>query len=208
MSRVKICGITNLADAVAAVDAGADALGFNFYEQSPRFVSIAQAAEIVDRLPRDHMNVGVFVNADLETIIATARKARLDAVQLHGDESPGFVDRLRNEIDALLIKAFRVSHEFDTDRVREYAVDGVLLDGYSTNARGGTGQTFDWTLATLIGKHVEKVWLAGGLTPDNVRLAIKTVRPFAVDACSSLESVPGIKDPAKVEQFITEAKAA
>ena len=208
MTKIKICGITNLKDARLSVEAGADALGFNFFDRSPRYVSPADAEEIIGRLDTGVSKVGVFVNESIENIAAIVDAAGLDAVQLHGDESTSFVDELRKRLDCDLIKAFRVSGTFRPEVTLDYNVHGILLDGFSKDSRGGTGETFDWDVAKLVGTLVGQLWLAGGLTPGNVRLAIAEVGPYAVDACSSIESRPGIKDETKLRKFISEAKSA
>jgi phosphoribosylanthranilate isomerase len=207
MVRVKICGITNLDDARLAARMGADALGFNFYEKSVRFVTPASAAEMITQLVEPVDKVGVFVNHTIDEILTAVDLASLDAVQLHGDESPQFITDLRGRCGCRIIKALRVSPDFDPGGSVDYQADGILLDGYSTNARGGTGETFDWNVAKLTSKLVPQLWLAGGLTPENVWMAVTQVRPHAVDACSSLESAPGVKDAAKLERFISEAKS-
>ena len=207
MVRVKICGITNLNDARLAARLGADALGFNFYEKSVRFVTPIAAAEMIKQLGEPVDKVGVFVNHTIDEILNAVEIASLDAVQLHGDESPQFVADLRARCGCRIIKALRVSPNFDHNDSLEYRADGILLDGYSTNSRGGTGETFDWEMAKLTSTLVPELWLAGGLTPENVRLAVTEVRPYAVDACSSLESAPGVKDATKLERFIIEAKS-
>lgn len=208
MTSVKICGITNLTDAKAAAEAGADALGFNFYAKSPRCISAETARSITQGLPGGILKVGVFVDESIETIAMTVNVAGLNVIQLHGDESPAYVDELRRRTSCDLIKAFRVSDEFSPEDALDYSVEGVLLDAFSAGARGGTGETFDWDVAKSVWTLVGSLWLAGGLTPENVAEAVATVRPFAVDACSSLEIAPGIKDPAKMRRFITEAKRA
>jgi phosphoribosylanthranilate isomerase len=208
MVRIKICGITNLDDAILATRLGADALGFNFYERSLRFVTPITAAEIINQLEEPVAKVGVFVNQTIDEILRTVDLASLDAVQLHGDESPQFVADLRTRGDCRIIKALRVSSDFDQNDAINCRADGILLDGYSTNTRGGTGETFDWNVAKLVAALVPEVWLAGGLTPENVRTAIEEVHPYAVDVCSSIESMPGVKDGEKLRRFISEAKNA
>ena len=208
MVRVKICGITNLEDARLAARLGADALGFNFYEKSVRFVTPAAAAEMIGQFVEPIDKVGVFVNHSIDEILSAVDLASLDAVQLHGDESYRFVSDLRARCACRIIKALRVSPDFDPNDSLDFEADGILLDGYSTNARGGTGETFDWEVAKLVWTFVPELWLAGGLTPENVRQAVTEVRPYAVDACSSLESASGVKDAAKLERFISEAKGA
>jgi phosphoribosylanthranilate isomerase len=208
MVRIKICGITNLDDALLATRLGADALGFNFYGKSLRFVTPITAAEIITQLDEPMAKIGVFVNQTIDEIVRIVELTSLDAVQLHGDETPEFVADLRARCDSRIVKALRVSPDFDHADAVNYQADGILLDGYSTNARGGTGETFDWNIATRVSTLVPEVWLAGGLRPENVRMAIEHVHPYAVDVCSSIESTPGVKDEEKLGRFIFEAKNA
>jgi phosphoribosylanthranilate isomerase len=207
-TNVKICGITNLSDAIDAIDWGADALGFNFYRRSKRFVTPNSVRKIVVELPQGVVKVGVFVNQDAEQIAEIAAETKLDVIQLHGDESPEFVDELRLKLRLPIIKAFRVRSEQVGTEIARYRVDGVLLDAYSIEDRGGTGETFDWEIAKRVTKVIPKTYLAGGLSAENVAHAIRIVKPYAVDACSSLESEPGKKDRDKVGRFITAAKTA
>jgi phosphoribosylanthranilate isomerase len=206
MVKVKICGITNLDDALHAVEYGADALGFNFYEKSPRFITAADAGEIIAELPSSILKVGVFVNERIDAIAETIRTAGLDAVQLHGEELPSFVREIREDLGREVIKAFRVSPGFSAESVFDCGSDTILLDGFSTDAHGGTGETFDWSIAKRLSSRLN-LYLAGGLSADNVRMAISEVRPYAVDACSLLESAPGKKDPEKLRRFVAEAKS-
>jgi phosphoribosylanthranilate isomerase len=200
MTLVKICGVTNLEDALAAVEAGADLLGFNFYRRSPRYVSPGEARLIVGRLPESVNGVGVFVNEpgpnEVERI---AREAGLGAVQLHGDETPEFCRGLRG---LKTIKALRVRRGFDAAACALYTTDALLLDAYTTDAFGGTGHTFDWTLAREARATVERLYLAGGLTPDNVAGAVRAVRPYAVDVCSGVETSPGRKSFQLMRRFV------
>lgn len=206
MTKVKICGITNLGDAVHAVECGADMLGFNFYRESKRYVEPSVAREIVAGLGSSNVvNVGVFVNAGPTEIAEIAAHVGLDAVQLHGDESPGLVNAVREVVPHLLtVKALRVDGPIALKAATVYAVDHVLLDGNAESAFGGAGETFDWELA----RGIEGIILAGGLTPHNVAAAVRTLRPHAVDVASGVESSPGKKDPAKVAAFIKAAKEA
>jgi phosphoribosylanthranilate isomerase len=199
---IKICGITNLEDALLAVKHGADELGFNFYEQSPRYVSPEQARSIIEQLPADVSKIGVFVNESIDTIIETAAIVGLDGVQLHGDEDVVFVETIRKRSDLTVIKTLRVTPGFDPGHATGYEVDAIMLDGYSAKERGGTGDTFDWAIAKRVSSIVPALYLAGGLSAENVSEAVRTVRPFAVDACSRLESEPGKKDAKKMERFI------
>ncbi|MDD2540031.1 MAG: phosphoribosylanthranilate isomerase [Desulfuromonadaceae bacterium] len=201
MVRVKICGITNLEDALMAVEAGADALGFVFFQGSPRYVSPAEAAGIIRRLPAFVQVVGLFVNEDLATVNEVADQCGLDLVQLHGDESPGYCAAVRRRV----IKAFRVKDASSLDEITNYRVAAYLLDAWSPAAHGGTGTTFNWDSAVLA-SAAHCIILAGGLTPENVAMAVATVKPYAVDVSSGVERAPGKKDAVKVSSFIRAAK--
>lgn len=205
MVFVKICGITNLEDALTAVDAGADALGFNFYPRSPRFIAPEEARLIIEQLPEAVMSVGVFVNeGEPEQVAQIARLARLKAVQLHGDESPEYCRRLRERF--IVIKALRVGESFTPESVREYDADAILLDAFASGVRGGTGRVVDWSIARQVRELVPQLYLAGGLSVENVAEAIAIVEPYAVDACSHLEREPGRKDAGRVRAFIAASR--
>ena len=206
MTKVKICGITNPEDARHAVECGADMLGFNFYSDSKRYVEPTVARDIVAGLQGSGVvSVGVFVNAELAEIVQTAKDVGLDGIQLHGDESPELVTSIMNSLPGLLtVKALRVGEEVALKAAAAYAVNHLLLDGNAGAAFGGAGETFDWELA----RGIEGVILAGGLTPQNVAVAIRTLRPHAVDVASGVESSPRKKDPEKVAAFIKAAKEA
>jgi phosphoribosylanthranilate isomerase len=206
MTKVKICGITNLEDALLSGKFGADALGFNFYKKSPRFIKAEKVGEIVDLLPKEILKVGVFVNEELEKITEIAKTAKLDAIQLHGEENPEFAKELKEKTNLEIIKAFRVSAEFKPEDVLEYKVDAILLDAFSPKEHGGTGETFDWEIASIVNRLVSKLYLAGGLDLTNVAKAISQVSPFAVDSCSLLEVEKGKKDKLKVFEFISKIK--
>jgi phosphoribosylanthranilate isomerase len=201
MVRVKICGITSLEDALQAVQAGADALGFVFYEKSPRNLNPEQAASIISELPPFVQVVGLFANADAGFVNDTADRCRLDLVQLHGDEAPDYCDLIRRRV----IKAFRVRDISSLDTVKDYRVAGILLDAYSPKAYGGTGTCFNWEFSRGVAEY-GPVILAGGLTPDNIREAVEKVAPYAVDVSSGVESSPGRKGHEKVTEFIKKAK--
>ena len=205
-TRVKICGITNWADARLAVDLGADALGFNFYPASPRSVSPAGAWEIIRRLPPMVASVGVFVNWPAGVVAALARALRLDTVQLHGHERP---DEARELAGAFrVIKAFAVRPGFRVSTLASYsAASAFLLDGFRRGLHGGTGATSDWRLARQANRH-GCVILAGGIRPENVARAIAQARPFAVDVASGVEARPGKKDPAALRALMREIEAA
>ena len=201
MVRVKICGITTVDDALMAVAAGADAIGLVFCDKSPRALLPEQAAAIVRALPPFIQAVGLFVNADIAIVNATADACRLDIVQLHGEEPPEFCGLVERRV----IKAFRVRDEASLEPMRNYRVAGFLLDAWSPHAHGGTGATFNWELARAAATH-GPIILAGGLTPENVRTAVDIVAPYGVDVSSGVESAPGRKDPEKVREFIGRAK--
>jgi phosphoribosylanthranilate isomerase len=204
MVRVKICGITRLEDAQAAVDAGADALGFVFYPPSPRYVTPERAEQIIRTLPPFVMTVGLFVDAALENVNDLAARCGLDRIQLHGRETPEFCRRTTRPV----IKAIRIRNAESLLQVPDYKVSAYLLDTYVEGALpGGTGVSFPWALAAQV-KPYGPVILAGGLTPENVEVAIAQIRPDGVDVSSGVERVPGIKDHQKVREFIARAKAA
>jgi phosphoribosylanthranilate isomerase len=194
---IKVCGITNAADAQAAIDAGANAIGFNFYPRSPRYVSPELAAAVPTP---DVRRVGVFVNESPARIAEIARIAALDTVQLHGDESPADYPE-----HIAIWKALRVTAEFKLDPYAALPVEAVLLDGPAAELYGGSGRTFDWSLAAPSGL---RIILAGGLDGDNVARAIEIARPWGVDACSRIESAPGCKNHAKMHDYLQSARAA
>jgi phosphoribosylanthranilate isomerase len=206
--RVKICGLTNLTDAQAAVAAGADALGFVFVPGTPRFVSTEQAAAIIRELPPFVAKVGLFVNADVRTVVTTIAQTGLDTVQLHGEETAGFARQFRGAVK--VVKAFRIRGAESLAELPAYgdAADAFLLDAFVPGVPGGTGARFDWTHAVSARSHGRPIILAGGLTPANIAEAVRTVRPFAVDVSSGVESSPGRKDYAKLAEFILAAKTA
>jgi len=200
MTFIKICGITNLDDALAAVDAGADALGFNFYKPSPRYIAPDVACEIINRLPTTILTVGVFVNEESpQAVEDLARHAGVTAIQLHGDESPDYCRTMENRY---VIKALAAGADFDMQRALDYEVDAILLDTKHGTLRGGTGRVFDWSIAFEARRLVPKLYLAGGLGIDNIEDAIKSVDPFAVDACSALEETPGKKNHERMRAFV------
>ena len=217
MIRIKICGITNLTDARAAIDAGADLLGFNFYRPSPRFIEPSAAREIIAAV-RTRMNAGpqpvkmtgVFVNEpSVEAIAQVAEELKLDAVQLHGDELPDFCSRLKQLLPGLMvIKVLRAGEKFSPDQALGYEVDAIMLDSFHAELRGGTGQVFDWTMGRRTGELVPRLLLAGGLSPENVAEAIAQVQPYGVDACSSIESSPGLKDAGRMKAFVAAVRSS
>jgi len=205
MTFIKICGITNIDDARAAVAAGADALGFNFYNRSPRYIAPPAAREIVEQLPSSILTVGVFVNEETpESVKKIASEAGVTAFQLHGDESPAYCRELS---DRYVIKTLTVSGDFDIQMVQDYGVNAIMLDTRDNNLRGGTGRVFDWSVAIEVNKVAPKLFLAGGLSPENISEAIELVRPYAVDACSALEDRPGIKNHDRMRAFVELARS-
>jgi phosphoribosylanthranilate isomerase len=205
MTFIKICGITNLEDARAAVAAGADALGFNFYKPSPRYITPQDARAIIEDLPNSVLTVGVFVNESLESLRNTANEAGLQALQLHGDESPDYCRELAS--DRYIIKTLAVSGNIDFAITKAYEVEAIMLDTRDNTLRGGTGRAFDWTIAQRVSEWVPKLFLAGGLSPENIEEAIETVRPYAVDACSALEDSPGKKNHERMRAFVKKARS-
>lgn len=201
-ARVKICGITNVEDAVAAVEFGADALGFMFFEQSKRNVLFERAAEIIRRLPPFVAKVGVFVNPTEDFVRRAIQQTGIDTLQLHGEEPPEFCDQFT---PLKVVKAFRVRDREslqDCLRYRDYA---WLLDSYVTGTQGGTGVAFDWDVATEATKLNRMIILAGGLKPETVGDAVRRVQPYAVDVSSGVEASPGKKDHDKLRRFIAAA---
>jgi len=202
--KVKVCGIRSLDDARAAEDLGVDAIGFNFWEQSPRYIAPEKAAELITRLSPLVTCIGVFVNEEAELVRQIQTQIGLAAVQLHGDEPPEYCARLA---PIKTIKAFRITAGFDPISVRAYPVAAVLLDAGVPGRFGGTGQSFDWRIALEV-RECAPVILAGGLTAENVSEAIRRVKPIAVDVCSGVESEPGRKDLEKMKRFVAEVESA
>jgi phosphoribosylanthranilate isomerase len=194
--KVKICGLTNYIDAATAVDLGADLLGFNFYPESPRFITPEQAAQIINKLPAFIHVAGVFVNASLDQIKEAISECNLDWVQLHGDESPEFCESLLS-INVRTMKAIRVKDQDDIERAESFFTDAVLLDAFDPEKYGGTGLTFDWN---IIGHISKRIFLAGGINPDNVVTAVG-LGVYGIDVCSGIEAKPGKKDHNKMRKL-------
>jgi phosphoribosylanthranilate isomerase len=204
-TRVKICGITRLEDARLAVELGASALGFNFFRPSPRYLAPEAAPEIIGQLPPFVTAVGVFADeVDGENVERMARQAGVAVIQLHGPRFPGPSPALEN---CLLIRAVAVKSDFKPADLTRLQANAFLLDAFDAAAPGGTGKTFDWKLAHEANRY-GTIILAGGLTPENVGEAIRTVRPFAVDVASGVESAPGRKDPARLRAFFAAVEEA
>ena len=210
----KICGITNVDDARAAIEAGADMLGFNFYSRSPRFIEPDKAREIISKIKingsasRPAKFIGVFVNEGIENIARIAAEAQLDGIQLHGDEGAEFCAKVKTSRERFVIKVIKGNQVCDIADLHRYPVDAFMVDAYDQHLRGGTGRTADWQAARDVAERLPRVFLAGGLSPENVADAIATVRPYAVDACSALESSPGKKDHALMKQFVAAVHAS
>ena len=195
-TKVKICGITNLEDAKAAIDLRADILGFNFYPPSPRYIEPAKAIEIIAKLP-GHVDIaGVFVNADEHGIHALASPGLINWVQLHGDETPEFCSRFK-AWNLRTIKAVRVKDAEAVKDAEKYHTSALLFDAFNPTLYGGTGETFDWS---LVKNCPQRIFLAGGITPDNVQLALEQ-EVYGIDVCSGIEAEPGKKDLAKMKQL-------
>ncbi|MGA2796879.1 MAG: phosphoribosylanthranilate isomerase [Thermoguttaceae bacterium] len=215
MFRIKICGITNVSDAQSAVQAGADAVGLNFYPASPRFITPSAVRQIRDVLPREIVKVGVFVNAEAKEICQTFDEIDLDLIQLHGDETPEYITQLGNRP---VMRAFRLGPEglqpiftyLETCKRLGCVPKLVMIDAFSKGVYGGSGETANWTVCAQYPCHedVPPLVLAGGLTQWNVAQAIDQVRPAAVDTASGVESSPGRKDPAAVIAFAKAARKA
>lgn len=193
--KVKICGITNYEDAAAAVDLGADIIGFNLYPKSPRYVSAEKAAEIIGKLPAFPEVSLIFVNETRETIDDAIEKCQPNWVQLHGDEPPEFCD-LFSSTNVKTMKVLRVKKEDDIKQIDNYFTDAVLLDTYSPNKYGGTGKNFDWSMVSA--DINRRIFLAGGINPGNAATAVET-GTYGIDVCSGVEESPGKKDHNKMK---------
>ncbi|MCI0747230.1 MAG: phosphoribosylanthranilate isomerase [Verrucomicrobia subdivision 3 bacterium] len=200
--HVKICGITNLPDALAAVEAGADALGFMCYERSKRFVATDLVASIARELPPFVFRVGVFVNAPEEAVRRAVEECGINALQFHGEETPEFCARFSLPV----IKAFQLSDHKSLAPLERFQTNAWLLDAAAPGQRGGTGQSFDWSLAIEARRFGRPIILAGGLTPDNVAEAVRRVLPYGVDVSSGVELSPGRKDHTKIASFVNAAR--
>ncbi|MFQ5603492.1 MAG: phosphoribosylanthranilate isomerase [bacterium] len=201
MVKIKICGITNYEDAQMACALGADAIGFIFYPSSPRYIPPAAASKIINKLPPFVTKVGVFVNMRLSEVEELVVTLNLNLVQLHGEESPEYCSRLAFPC----LKAVRLQKEFDLAQLSRFRTAGFLLDTFDNQRLGGTGKTFDWSLARRAVGYGPIV-LAGGLTAENVAQAIQTAEPYGVDVCSGVEAAPGKKDAQKLGLFFEEIR--
>ena len=198
MTKIKICGITNLNDALDAVRLGADALGFVFYPMSKRYIEPVKAKEIADSLPPFVKKVGVFSNEKADVVREISEIVNLDLLQIHGDETPGYCDSLRSPY----IKAFRLKDENTLGEVNQYNTNYILFDTYSADEYGGTGRAFDWDILKNQPFENKYVILSGGLNPGNIKEAVNLLQPYAVDVSSGVEESPGKKDIGKIKKFI------
>ena len=203
MTKVKICGITNYEDAAHAAILGADYIGFNFYELSPRHVDESEVKKFIGKLPKNVKKVGVFVNQNLDKVKKIVKALDLDLIQLHGDETQDYCSKLKAETKKHIIKAFRIRSKEDIKKISNYNVDFLMFDAYKEEMFGGTRKTFDWKIINGVNKPF---FLSGGLNPKNVKEAIRIAKPYAVDAASSVEETLRKKDYKKMEKFIEAAK--
>ena len=199
MVKVKVCGITNLEDAMAAVAAGCDALGFVFFKKSPRYIAPEKARAIIAELPAGMLKIGIFVNPKEERVRRIARFCKLDLLQFHGQESAKFCRRFKGY---KIIKAFRVRDKIDLKKILKYQTFAYLFDTFVRSKPGGTGKKFDWGLLRYLKEIKQLIFLSGGLNAQNVKRAIQAVRPDWVDVSSSLEVRPGKKDRSKIRKFM------
>ena len=198
MTKIKICGITNLSDALDAVRLGADALGFVFYPGSKRYIEPVKAKEIADSLPPFVKKIGVFSNEKADVVREISGIVNLDLLQIHGDETPGYCDGLGSPY----IKAFRLKDENTLSEVNQFNTNYILFDTYSADEYGGTGRAFDWDILKNHPFENKYVILSGGLNPGNIKEAVNLLQPYAVDVSSGVEESPGKKDIGKIKKFI------
>ena len=203
--KIKICGITNKVDALAAAGLGVDMLGFVFYDKSKRYVAPKIAEDIINELPPFIGRVGIFVDMNKEDVIKIAEDAGLDILQFHGNEAPEYCNYFKDKYK--VIKAFRVKTKADLKNINNYNTDYYLFDTYKSECVGGTGESFDWTILKDF-EILKPMILSGGLSPDNVERAIKEVAPFAVDVSSGVESAPGKKDIELLKKFVENVRKA
>ena len=203
MTKVKICGITNYKDAAKSLDYGADALGFIFYEKSKRYINPKEAAKIIKELPPFLTKVAVFVDSSFRQINKITSELSINTVQLHGNETPEFCAKFKQTV----IKALRIRTSVNLQEVDSFPAQAILFDTFSETEFGGTGKSFDWNILKNL-RTDKKIILSGGLNPDSIEQAIKTVRPYAVDVSSGVEKSPGIKDHTKIKKFIEAVKNA
>jgi phosphoribosylanthranilate isomerase len=203
----KVCGVSSAADAIICASSGVEMIGLNFSPQSLRCIAASCAAEIIAAVrpvfPQTKF-VGVFVNQKIDFVRRIAKDLALDAVQLHGEESADYVRDLRAPS---VIKAVRVGPHYSASKAADYNCDAILLDSWSPDKGGGTGEIFDWSIAAALRPRVKRLILAGGLTPENIADAVRAVQPFAVDVCSGIEDSHRRKNPDKLRRFISALRA-
>jgi len=202
--RIKICGITNLEDALAGFFAGADALGFVFYKKSPRYIDPRQAANLARILPKKIKRVGVFVDEKVSRVRRIARLCGLDMLQFHGQESPEYCKKFKTD---KVIKVFRINKKEDLEGVSKYKTFAYLFDSFSKTKLGGTGKKFNWKILAQTARMKPVVFVSGGLTAGNIKQAVKLLKPDWVDVSSSLELKPGKKDHKKIQKFVQAARS-
>ncbi|MDO8536475.1 MAG: phosphoribosylanthranilate isomerase [Candidatus Omnitrophota bacterium] len=205
MVKIKICGITNKKDAIAAAGLGIDMMGFVFYDRSKRYVEPRIVKDIANELPQSIAKVGVFVDMNKDKILEIAEDCALDIIQFHGDETPGYCEGFRDSYK--IIKAFRIKDKTSLKGINDYNTDFYMLDAYSIKEKGGTGESFDWNIIENF-EILKPVILSGGLTPDNVRGAIEKVSPYGVDVSSGVEKSPGKKDLDLMKKFVENVRKA
>jgi phosphoribosylanthranilate isomerase len=203
MTKVKICGITNFEDAAKSLDCGADALGFIIYQKSKRYIKPSEALKIIKELPPFVTKVAVFVDSPFRHITKITNELCINTIQLHGNETPDFCSKFRHTV----IKALRIKDSVDRQQVDSFPTQAILFDTFSDAEYGGTGKSFDWKVLKRLNTD-KKIILSGGLNPDNIEQAIRTVRPYAVDVSSGVEKSPGIKDHKKIKNLIEAVKNA
>jgi phosphoribosylanthranilate isomerase len=203
-TKVKICGLTSVSDALAAAAAGADMIGLMFYKDSPRHITLPQAVEISRALPPFVLRVGVFVNPEADLVLRAIAECGLNLLQFHGDEPSDFC----TQFGLMSVKALRVKDAESLKDLERYQTDAFLLDAHSKAGFGGTGEKFNWDLAVAAKQCGKPIFLAGGLTPENVAAAVRQVKPFAVDVSSGVEFAPGRKDQDKIQAFVTAVRIA
>lgn len=205
MVKVKICGITNISDAIASVNSGCDALGFVFYKKSPRYITPKKASHIIRGIPKNVIKIGVFVNSREKIIKEIAKLCKLDILQFHGEESAGFCQKFKNY---KIIKAFRIKDRIDWIDILRYKSFAYLFDAFAKSKIGGTGKRFNWDILRRPKNIKQPIFLSGGLNSRNVRRAVEKLHPDWLDVSSSVESHPGKKDRHKLKKFIQAAKSS
>ena len=205
--KIKICGFTRKQDIENAVALGVDFFGFNFYEKSPRYIKIKEAKKILEGYGKDILKIGVFVNPDFLLIEKTVKALDLSGVQLHGNETPFLCRKFKMSFpDKILIKAVRIKGKNDLEKIKEYEADFFLLDSYLENLFGGTGKLLNFEILNKTSLPLHKIFIAGGITPENVSKILQKINPYGIDTASGVEISPGIKDKEKMEKLVKEVR--